>query len=73
MNRSLPTRKLREHPDLDQLKRQAKELLDAFSAGDTDAVAEVTHTTTTQTRPRSHCTTRNSSSRGRTASRVGRN
>ena len=41
MNRSLPTRKLREHPDLDQLKRQAKELLDAFSAGDTAAVAEV--------------------------------
>lgn len=42
MNRSLPTRNLREHPDLDQLKRQAKELLDAFSAGDTTAVAEVT-------------------------------
>ena len=41
MNRSLPTRKLREHPDLDQLKRQAKELLDAFSAGDTAAIAEV--------------------------------
>ena len=41
MNRSLPTRKLREHPDLDQLKRQAKELLDAFSAGDASAAAEV--------------------------------
>lgn len=41
MNRSLPTRKLREHPDLDQLKRQAKELLDAFSAGNTAAVTEV--------------------------------
>jgi ankyrin repeat protein len=41
VNRSLPTRKLREHPDLDQLKRQAKELLEAFSAGDTSAVAEV--------------------------------
>jgi ankyrin repeat protein len=41
VNRSLPTRKLREHPDLDQLKRQAKELLDAFTAGDTAAVAEV--------------------------------
>ena len=41
MNRSLPTRKLREHPDLDQLRRQAKELLEAFSAGDTSAVAEV--------------------------------
>lgn len=41
MNRSLPTRKLREHPDLDQLKRQAKELLDAFATGDAAAVAEV--------------------------------
>jgi ankyrin repeat protein len=41
VNRSLPTRKLREHPDLDQLKRQAKELLEAFSAGDNSAVAEV--------------------------------
>ncbi|HSB13662.1 MAG TPA: ankyrin repeat domain-containing protein [Bryobacteraceae bacterium] len=41
MNRSLPTRKLREHPDLDQLKRQAKELLEAFTTGDAAAVAEV--------------------------------
>ena len=41
MNRSLPTRKLREHPDLAQLKRQAKELLDAFSAGDDAAGAEI--------------------------------
>jgi len=41
VNRSLPTRKLREHPDLDQLKRQAKELLYAFTGGDTAAVAEV--------------------------------
>ena len=30
MNESLPTRDFREHTDLDQLKRQAKELLDAF-------------------------------------------
>jgi len=36
-----PTRTLREHPDLDQLKRQAKELLEAFRAGDADAVSEV--------------------------------
>ena len=41
MNRSLPTRKLREHPDLDQLKRQAKELLEAFSAVDTSTVTEI--------------------------------
>jgi hypothetical protein len=39
VNRGLPTRKLREHPDLNQLKRQAKELLDAFL--DTAAVVEV--------------------------------
>ena len=38
---SLPTRRLPERPDLDQLKRQAKELLDAFRAGDSGAVAEV--------------------------------
>lgn len=36
-----PTRKLREHPDLVQLKRQAKELLAAFRAGDPAATAEV--------------------------------
>jgi ankyrin repeat protein len=32
---------LREHPDLDQLKRQAKELLHAFLAGEAGAAAEV--------------------------------
>ena len=41
MNRSFPTRKLREHPDLEQLKRQAKELLESFLAGEHEAVAEV--------------------------------
>ena len=41
VNRRLPTRALREHPDLDQLKRQAKELLQAFIAGDEKTVAEV--------------------------------
>lgn len=35
------SRKLTAHPDLDQLRRQAKELLSAFRAGDADAVAEV--------------------------------
>jgi len=35
------TRTLREHPDLDQLRRQAKELLEAYLAGQADAVAEV--------------------------------
>src|SRR5262249_49010324 len=37
----LPPRRRREHPDLDQLKRQAKELLRRFLAGDAAAVAEV--------------------------------
>lgn len=41
MKKSLPVRKLREHPDLNQLKRQAKELLKAFTSGDPDAIAEV--------------------------------
>jgi ankyrin repeat protein len=38
---SLPTRTLRERPDLDQLKHQAKELLEAFRAGDAEAAKEV--------------------------------
>jgi ankyrin repeat protein len=38
---SLPTRALTDRPDLDQLKRQAKELLDACRAGDASAIAEV--------------------------------
>jgi ankyrin repeat protein len=38
---SPPTRALREHPDLHQLKRQAKELLAAFTAREQQAVAEV--------------------------------
>ncbi len=36
-----PTCALRERPDLDQLRRQAKELLAAFVAGETEAIAEV--------------------------------
>ena len=40
MKKPLPTRVLPKHPDLDQLKRQAKELLDAVRAGDPDAVSE---------------------------------
>jgi ankyrin repeat protein len=41
MSRSIPTRSLRPQPDLDQLKRQAKELLSAFRKGEPDASAEV--------------------------------
>jgi ankyrin repeat protein len=36
-----PTRTLPAHPDLDQLKRQARELLDAYRAGDARTSAEV--------------------------------
>jgi len=38
---SLPTRTLTERPDLDQLKRQAKELLEAFRTGEASAINEV--------------------------------
>jgi hypothetical protein len=38
---SLPTRAFRERTDLDQLKRQAKDLLEAFRRGDAAAIKEV--------------------------------
>jgi ankyrin repeat protein len=41
MTQSLPTRRLSDHPDLDQIKRQAKELLAAFRAGEPAADTEV--------------------------------
>src|SRR6266436_9270716 len=41
MHPSLPTRAFREHTDLDQLKRQAKELLSAFASGEPVVAAEV--------------------------------
>ena len=41
MPRTLPTRRMSEHPDLAQLKRQAKELLQTFLAGETAAESEV--------------------------------
>lgn len=41
MKQKLPTRRMREHPDLEQLKRQAKELLRRFTAAEVIAVAEV--------------------------------
>src|SRR4029079_537573 len=36
-----PARAMREHPDLEQLKRQAKELLEAYRAEQAEAVLEV--------------------------------
>jgi ankyrin repeat protein len=41
MNGNLPTRRMREHPNLEQLKRQAKELLRGFASGDPKASTEV--------------------------------
>src|SRR5262245_60168715 len=40
-SRSLPTRRLPARPDLNQLKRQAKELLAAFAGATPGAVTEV--------------------------------
>jgi ankyrin repeat protein len=42
MSQKPPTRAMRENPDLDQLKRQAKELLEAYRASSPEALAEVT-------------------------------
>ena len=44
-----PTRAMRENPDIDQLRRQARELLEAYRAQSPDAVVEVGayHRTTT--------------------------
>jgi len=41
VRKSQSSRALREHPDLDQLKRQAKELLEDFIAGEPDAAVLV--------------------------------
>src|SRR5215468_9733791 len=42
MSQKPPTRAMRENPDIDQLKRQAKELLEAYRVSSPEAVAEVT-------------------------------
>lgn len=41
MKQKLPTRRMREQPDLEQLKRQAKELLNDFMKGNDTAAAEI--------------------------------
>jgi ankyrin repeat protein len=41
MSQKPPTRAMRENPDNDQLKRQAKELLEAYRTSSPEAVAEV--------------------------------
>src|ERR1700735_4449593 len=42
MKHKVTIRRMRQHPDLEQLKRQSKELLDAFRAGHAAAVNEAT-------------------------------
>jgi ankyrin repeat protein len=42
VKQKLSIRRMRQHPDLEQLKRQSKELLAAFRAADAAAVKEVT-------------------------------
>jgi hypothetical protein len=42
MSQKPPTRAMRRNPDIDQLKRQAKELLEAYRATSLEALAEVT-------------------------------
>ncbi len=41
MSHNPPTRRMRENPDIDQLKRQAKELLEAYRLQEPESVAEV--------------------------------
>src|SRR4051812_46432760 len=41
VKQKLPTRRMRPHPDLEQLKRQARGLPNGFAAGETKATAEV--------------------------------
>lgn len=36
-----PTRRLHQHPNLEQLRKQAKELLEQYRAGDSAAIAEI--------------------------------
>ena len=73
MKQNLPTRRMRAHPDLAQLKRQAKELLSGFAAGDPAAAAEVKARLPQQPPPgHSHCTMRNWLLPAATGSRAGR-
>ena len=58
-----PTRAMRETPDFVQLKRQARELLEAYRAQSPDAIIEVGAHHRTATPETSPCMTRNSCSR----------
>ncbi len=67
------TRVLPARPDLDHLRRQARELLDACRRGDIAALAEIrTHYHGAPPRRRSRCTMRNWCLPAPTAIRAGR-
>ena len=53
-----PTRTLRDQPDLSQLRRQAKELLKAFTAGGADASRKSIAATSEPPRTTLRCTAR---------------
>jgi hypothetical protein len=67
-----PTRAMRDNPDIDQLKRQARELLEAYRAQSPDTIIEVAATIAPRRQRPSRCTTRSSCWRARTGSRAGR-
>jgi hypothetical protein len=71
MKQSIPTRKLPERPDLNQLRRQAKELLQGFLGAEPGAVAEVNQFTVMPMLGSSLSTMPNSRWRVVTASTVG--
>jgi hypothetical protein len=73
MKQKLSIRRMRQHPDLEQLKRQSKELLAAFRAADAAAVNEVTACYDDPQLATFACTMLNSSSRAATGSIAGQN
>ena len=50
MKQKLPTRRMRERPDLDQLKRRAKKLLQEFVAGNAGTASKNTTALRTSSR-----------------------
>ena len=57
MNQKIPTRRMREHPNLEQFKRQAKDLVGRFVAGDPEARGRSAHIIAERMLRSSHCMT----------------
>jgi hypothetical protein len=55
MKQKLSIRRMRQHPDIEQLKRQSKELLAAFRAADAAAATKSPHLKTVRSLQRLHC------------------